>query len=113
VTWWLSPVAFDFVNCLNLIAFSFFSGPEYLSVFTKPQLGRAGDGLSQVAQRRVGVVSLLWGLWLLPSASSYSSPDSSPGSLALLIVACFAYMADSISVIMLPDSSHAVSGWWR
>jgi len=50
------------------------------------------------------------GLWLLPFGVLVFESGFFPRVLGLLlIVACFAYMADSISLIMLPTPSHAVS----
>jgi len=111
VTLVVVSVAFEFVNCLNLIApLIFLSGSEYLSVFTKPQLDALAMVFLKLRNDGLGVVSLLWGLWLLPFGVLVFESGFFPRVLGLLlIVACFAYMADSISLIMLPTPSHAVS----
>ena len=104
-------VAFEFVNCLNLIApLILLSGADFLSVFTKPQLDALALVFLKLRNSGLGVVSLIWGLWLLPFGVLVIKSGFFPKVLGLLlIVACFAYMADSITSIILPAPAHVIS----
>ena len=60
-------VAFEFANCLNLIApLILLGGGDFLSVFTKAQLDALAFVFLKLRNSGLGVISLLWGLWLLP-----------------------------------------------
>ena len=104
-------VAFEFVNCLNLIApLILLSGADFLSVFTKPQLDALALVFLKLRNSALGVVSLIWGLWLLPFGVLVIKSGFFPKVLGvLLIVACFAYVTDSLTSIMLPVPIRAVS----
>jgi hypothetical protein len=96
-------VAFEFVNCLNLAApLIFVSGADFLSVFSKPQLDALAFAFLKLRNSGLGVISLIWGLWLLPFGVLVIKSGFFPKVLGvLLIVACFAYVTDSITSIML------------
>lgn len=104
-------VAFEFVNCLNLIApLILLSGADFLSVFTKPQLDALALVFLKVRNSGLGVVSALWGLWLLPFGVLVIKSGFIPKILGvLLIVACFAYLADSVTSIVFPAGTPVVS----
>lgn len=104
-------VAFEFVNSLNLIApLILLSDADFLSVFTKPQLDALALVFLKLRNSGLGVVSLSWGLWLLPFGVLVFKSGFFPKVLGLLlIVACFAYVTDSITSIMLPAPIQAVS----
>ena len=104
-------VAFEFVNCLNLIApLILLNGADYLSAFTKPQLDALALVFLKLRNGGLGVVSLLWGLWLLPFGVLAYKSDFFPKVLGvLLVVACFAYVVDGVSSIMLPAPSQIIS----
>jgi len=104
-------VAFELVNCLNLVApLIFLSGADFLSVFSKPQLDALVLVFLKLRNSGLGVVSLIWGLWLLPFGVLAIKSGFFPKVLGvMLIVACFAYVTDSITSIMLPVPIPAVS----
>ena len=104
-------VAFEFVNCLNLIApLILLSGADFLSVFTKPQLDALALVFLKLRDSGLGVVSAFWGLWLLPFGILVFKSGFFPKVLGvLLIVACFAYLADSVASIISPAPLHLVS----
>ncbi len=104
-------VAFEFVNCLNLIApLILLSGADFLSVFTKPQLDALALVFLKLRDSGLGVVSAFWGLWLLPFGILVIKSGFFPKVLGvLLIVACFAYLADSVASIISPAPPHAIS----
>ncbi len=104
-------VAFEFVNCLNLIApLILLNGADFLSVFTKEQLDALALVFLQLRDHGLGVVSALWGLWLLPLGVLVIRSGFIPRILGiLLIVACFAYLVDSVTSIVFPSQTHMVS----
>jgi hypothetical protein len=104
-------VAFEFANCLNLVApLILLSGADFLAVFSKPQLDALALVFLKLRNDGLGVISLIWGLWLLPFGVLVIKSGFFPKGLGvLLIVACFAYVTDSITLIMLPVPIPVVS----
>jgi hypothetical protein len=104
-------VAFEFVNCLNLVApLILLSGADFLSVFTKAQVDALVLVFLKLRNEGLGIVSALWGLWLLPFGVLVFKSRFIPRILGvLLIVACFAYLADSVTSIVFPTRTHMVS----
>ena len=104
-------VAFEFVNCLNLIApLILLSGADFLSIFTRPQLDALALVSLKLRSSGLGIVSALWGLWLLPFGVLVFKSGFFPKVLGvLLIVACFAYLADSVASIVSPAPMQVVS----
>lgn len=96
-------VAFEFVNCLNLIApLILLSGTGSLSAFTKPQLDALALFFLKLRNSGLGVVSAIWGLWLLPFGVLVIRSGLFPRVLGvMLVLACFAYVTDSFTSIML------------
>jgi hypothetical protein len=96
-------VAFEFANCLNLVApLILLSEADFLSVFTKPQLDALALVFLKLRKSGLGVVSLVWGLWLLPFGVLVFKSGFFPKVLGvLLIVACFAYVTDSITSVIV------------
>ena len=104
-------VAFEFANCLNLVApLILLSGADFLAVFSKPQLDALALVFLKLRNDGLGIISLIWGLWLLPFGVLVIKSGFFPKGLGvLLIVACFAYVTDSITLIMLPVPIPVVS----
>ncbi|MEA2765403.1 MAG: hypothetical protein QOK07_1807 [Gemmatimonadaceae bacterium] len=104
-------VAFEFVNCLNLVApLILLSGADFLSVFTKAQVDALAMVFLKLRNEGLGIVSALWGLWLLPFGVLVLKSRFIPRILGvLLIVACFAYLADSVTSIVFPTRTQMVS----
>lgn len=104
-------VAIEFVNCLNLIApLILLSGADYWSAFTKSQLDALALGFLGLRNSGINLVSLFWGLWLLPLGVLVIKSGFIPKVLGvLLIVACFAYVADSFTSVVFPTQMHTVS----
>lgn len=104
-------VAIEIVNCLNLIApLMLLSGDDFLSVFTKPQLDALALGFLRLRNSGINLVSVFWGLWLLPLGILVIKSGFFPKALGvLLVVACFAYVTGSITSILVPDYMRVVS----
>jgi hypothetical protein len=104
-------VAFELVNCLNLLApLVLLSGADFLSAFTKAQLDALAMVFLKLRNEGLGIVSALWGLWLLPLGLLVIRSRFIPRILGiLLIIACFAYLAESVTSVVFPAATHMVS----
>jgi hypothetical protein len=104
-------VAIEFVNCLNLIApLILLSGADYWSAFTKSQLDALALGFLGLRNSGINLVSLFWGLWLLPLGVLVIKSGFIPKVLGvLLIVACVGYVVGSVTSVVFPGQMHAVS----
>jgi hypothetical protein len=104
-------VPISYVNELNQVAgLSLLSGTGYLSAFEKPQL----DALQMVFHGLYNHGNLLaqifWGLWLFPLGILVYRSGFLPRILGvLLIVACFGYLAGSLTFLLWPAYGPSVS----
>ncbi len=108
----LVSVPISFVNVLNEIAaLMLLRGPEFLSVFDRHQL----DALALVflrlhSQGLFVVAGIFWGLWLLPLGLLVMRSGFAPRALGvLLILAGVAYVAVSLTSLLLPQYLQLVS----
>jgi hypothetical protein len=107
----LVSATIGFMNVLNNIAaLRLFRGAEFLTVFDKPQrealamvfLGLHGQGLV--------INEIFWGLWLFPFGVLVMRSVFLPRILGvLLIVNCFAYLAASLTSLLLPEYASVIS----
>jgi hypothetical protein len=105
------PIAF--VNELNSVAaLALARGGDFLSVFDEPQrialmrifLNMRGAGFD--------VAGVFWGLWLYPLGLLVYRSGFIPRILGiLLMVGCFAYLANSFTALVLPQYEAAVARW--
>jgi len=104
-------VTIGLVNLLNKLApLILLSGPNYLSVFTKPQLDALALGFLNLNNNGNTVAGAFWGLWLFPFGVLVIKSGFFPRVLGiLLIVAGFAYLTSSVTSIVLPAYEHVVS----
>ncbi len=100
----LVSVAITFVNVLNNIAaLTLFRGADYLAVFDKPQRDALAMFFLGLHRQGLAVNNLFWGLWLLPFGLLVMKSRFLPRILGLLlIVNCFAYVAISVTSLLLP-----------
>jgi Domain of unknown function (DUF4386) len=109
----LVSVAVGFVNVLNHIAaLTLFRGGDFLSVIDKNQL----DALAMLFLRLHGqgnvINEIFWGLWLFPFGVLVMRSGFLPRILGvLLIVNCFAYLAQSLTSLLLPGYASVVAQW--
>ncbi len=105
------PIAF--LNEVNAIAaLTLVRGGDFLSLFDKPQR----DALAMLFLKLHGggfeVAEVFWGLWLLPMGLLVYRSRFIPRMLGILLVlACFAYVADSFTSLLLPSYETIVSRW--
>jgi Domain of unknown function (DUF4386) len=113
VTLFVVSVPISFLNVLNDIApLILVSGANFVSVFDKGQL----DALVYLSMRLHShgllVAQIFWGLWLFPFGILVIRSGFIPRVLGvLLIIACFAYLADSFTFLLLPPYGHLVSNF--
>jgi hypothetical protein len=100
-----------FLIVLNEIAaLALFHGADYLSVFQKQQLDAQGMLVLDVHDQGVIVVSIFWGLWLFPFGVLVMRSGFFPRILGvLLIAACFGYVANALTLLLLPNYAPAVN----
>jgi len=107
----LIPVPITFLNVLNEIAaLALMHAEKFLSVLDKPQrdalamffLGLHGEG--------VNLANIFWGLWLFPFGVLVMRSGFLPRILGvLLILNCFAWVAVSLTALLLPAYLDVVS----
>jgi hypothetical protein len=107
----LVSVPIAFVNVLNEIATSILvSGAEFLSVFAKPQLDALAYLFLRLHGQGISVVSIFWGLWLLPFGMLVIRSGFIPRVFGvLLLIAGVAIVVSSFTTLVLPRYAHLVS----
>jgi Domain of unknown function (DUF4386) len=97
------------VNVLNeIVALTLLRGADFLSVFDKRQL-EAMAMLFLDLHRYGYVVGWIFGLWLFPFGVLVFKSGFLPRILGvLLIAACFGYLADSLTPLLLPSYANIV-----
>jgi hypothetical protein len=105
-------VAISISNLVNELApLVLLSGADFLSPFTKPQLDALALSFLRLRGAGIQLVTLFWGLWLLPFGILVVKSRFFPRLLGyLLFVACVGYLVLSITAIVLPAYRDAVSG---
>ena len=102
-----------FVNTINdAAALWLVRGPDFLSVFDKPQR----DALAMLFLRLHGhgvlVNEVFWGLWLFPFGLLAYKSRFLPRILGVwLMINCFAYLVDSVTSLFWPQYSATVASW--
>jgi hypothetical protein len=119
-TWAMLMVAFvlvsaavGFVNTLNNIAaLILFRGGEFLTVFDKPQRDALAMFFLRLHSRGEFMNEIFWGVWLFPFGLLVYCSGFMPRILGLwLIVACFAWVALSITALFFLNSYDTAFKW--
>jgi hypothetical protein len=100
----LTSVAVGFLNVLNdFAALTLFRGADFLSVFNRGQLDALGMLFLGLYRQGQAIDEIFWGLWLLPFGLLVMRSRFLPRILGVwLIVNCFAYVAVSLTTLLLP-----------
>lgn len=100
----LVSVPISFLNELNQIAaLTLSSGAHFLSTFTKPQLDALIMLFLNAHMDGANLVQIFWGLWLFPFGILVYRSGFLPRIVGvLLIIACFAYVAGSLTTLLFP-----------
>ena len=110
-TWAMLMVAFvlvsaavGFVNTLNNIAaVILFRGTEFLTVFDKPQRDALAMLFLRLHNQGEFISEIFWGVWLFPFGLLVFRSGFLPRFLGVwLIIACFAWIALSITALFFP-----------
>ncbi len=102
-----------FLNTLNdAAALLLIRGPDFLSVFDKPQREALAMLFLRLHSHGVIVNEVFWGLWLLPFGLLVYKSRFLPRFLGVwLVLNCFAYVAQSVTGIMWPQYEGAVGNY--
>jgi hypothetical protein len=105
------PIAF--VNEVDSIAsLVLVRGTDFLSVFDEPQRNALAMFFLNLRGHGFDVAGIFWGLWLFPLGLLVYRSRFIPRILGvLLIVACFAYLANSFTALVLPEYEAIVARW--
>jgi uncharacterized protein DUF4386 len=105
------PIAF--LNEVNsLAALVLVRVADFLSVFDKPQRDALARLFLNLRGGGLDVAGIFWGLWLFPLGLLSYRSGSIPRILGvLLMIGCFAYLANSFTSIALPQYEEIVSRW--
>jgi len=105
------PIAF--VNELNSIAALILAhGADFLSVFDKPQRDALARLFLDLRGGGFDVAGIFWGLWLFPLGLLVYRSGFLPRILGvLLMIACWAYLANSFTSLVLPRYEAMVNRW--
>ncbi len=106
----LLQIPIMFVNALNEIAaLALLRGADFLSVFDKPHLNAMAMLFLNLHSEGFVVAGILWGLWLFPFGILVYRSRFLPRILGvLLIAACFGYLAQSLTSLLLPSYEDVV-----
>ena len=110
VTLVLVSVAIGFLNEVNNIAaLTLFRGADFLAVFDKPQRDALAMLFLRLHAQGNFINEIFWGLWLFPFGVLVMRSRFLPRILGvLLIVNCFAYVAASLTWLLLPSYGNVV-----
>ena len=110
VTLVLVSVAIGFLNEVNNIAaLTLFRGADFLAVFDKPQRDALAMLFLRLHAQGNFVNEIFWGLWLFPFGVLVIRSGFIPRIIGvLLIVNCFAYVAASLTWLLLPSYGNVV-----
>ena len=105
------PIAF--VNEVNSIAALVSArGADFLSVFDKSQRDALARLFLDLRGSGFDVAGIFWGLWLFPLGLLVYRSSFLPRILGvLLMIACWAYLANSFTSLVLPRYEALVNRW--
>jgi hypothetical protein len=105
------PIAF--LNEVNSVAaLTLVRGGDFLSSFDKPQRDALATLFLHLRGGGFDVAGIFWGLWLFPLGWLVYSSGFIPRILGvLLMIGCFAYLANSFTSLTLPRYEEVVSRW--
>jgi hypothetical protein len=109
----LVSAAVGFLNALNNIAaVILFRGGEFLTVFDKPQRDALAMLFIRLHSQGEFISEIFWGAWLFPFGLLVFCSGFLPRFLGVwLIIACFAWIALSITAQFFPLHYQAAFAW--
>jgi hypothetical protein len=111
VTLFAVSVPISFMNALNSIAALILArGADFLSVFDQPQRESLAMLFLRLHSQGFLGAQIFWGLWLFPFGLLVYKSGFLPRILGvLLMINCFAYLADSFTALLWPAHMHVVT----
>lgn len=105
------PAAIYFFNVLNDVAVLLIArGPDFLSVFDKPQRDALAFLFLELHSQEIGGAMVFWGLWLLPLARLVLRSGFLPKVFGwALILNGLAYLGQSVTWSVLPEFDAVVT----
>ena len=109
----LVSAAVGFLNALNNIAaVILFRGGEFLDVVDKTQRDALAMLFIRLHNQGEFISEIFWGVWLFPFGLLVYRSGFLPRILGIwLIIACFAWVALSITAQFFPSNYSAAFGW--
>src|SRR3954470_3257038 len=109
----LVSAAVGFLNTLNNIAgVILFRGGEFLNVFDAAQRNALGMLFIRLHSQGIFISEIFWGAWLFPFGLLVYRSGFLPRFLGIwLIIACFAWIALSITAQFFPNNYGTAFGW--
>jgi len=103
----LVAIAADLTVVANRLApLDLLIGNHFLSVFTRPQLEALALGFLYLGGNLTVVLTMFWGLWLIPFGTLVIKSGFFPKILgALLIIAGIGYIMTSMTYFVFPDQA--------
>ena len=113
VSFVLVSAAVGFLNALNNIAaVILFRGGEFLTVFDKPQRDALAMLFVRLHSQGEFISEIFWGVWLFPFGLLVFRSGFLPRLLGVwLIIACFAWIALSITAQFFPYNYETAFAW--
>ena len=113
VSFVLVSAAVGFLNALNNIAaVILFRGGEFLTVIDKSQRDALAMLFVRLHNQGEFISEIFWGVWLFPFGLLVYRSGFLPRILGIwLIIACFAWVALSITAQFFPSNYSAAFGW--
>jgi len=94
----------------NVAALILFRGGDFLTVLDKPQRDALGMLFLRLHGQGIGINEMFWGLWLFPFGLLVIKSRFLPRILGVwLILNCFAYLALSLTGLLVPQYDDIVS----
>ena len=103
------PIAF-LIEIIKIATLHLLSGADYLKVFEQDQLNTLVMVFLNLHEQGIIIVGIFWGLWLFPFGYLVIKSGFIPKIFGiLLIIGCFAYLADSLTGLLIPQHKDIVS----
>jgi hypothetical protein len=109
----LVAIPLAFLNEVNAIAaLILVRGADFISLFDKPQRDSLAMLFFNLHGAGFAVAGIFWGLWLFPMGLLPYKSRFIPRILGvLLMIGCFAYLANSFTSLVVPRYEAIVSKW--
>jgi Domain of unknown function (DUF4386) len=109
----LTAIPIAFLNELNAVAaLVLIRGADFLAIFDEPQRNALAMLFLNLRGHGFDIAGIFWGLWLYPLGLLVYRSGFLPRILGvLLMIGCFAYLANSFTSLVLPQYEAIVSRW--